>query len=77
MICASRPVPRVVVTSAWVSPRVKIAEPWVRGSAPDFDPDRADRLEVATVDAGLAREDQVAHQPVLEIVQGGRDLVLR
>jgi hypothetical protein len=27
-------VPRVAVTSAWVSPRVKSAEPWVRGSVP-------------------------------------------
>ena len=34
MICASRPVPSVVVTSACVSPRVNSAEPWVRGSTP-------------------------------------------
>jgi hypothetical protein len=34
MICASRPVPSVVTTSAWVSPRVNSAEPWVRGSTP-------------------------------------------
>ncbi len=34
MICASRPVPSVVVTSACVSPRVKSAEPCVRGSTP-------------------------------------------
>ena len=34
MICSSRPVPRVVTTSAWVSPRVNSAEPWVRGSTP-------------------------------------------
>ena len=34
MICSSRPVPRVTVTSAWVSPRVNSAEPWVRGSTP-------------------------------------------
>ena len=27
-------VPSVVVTSAWVSPRVKIALPWVRGRTP-------------------------------------------
>ncbi len=32
---ASRPtVPRVQVTRAWVSPRVKSAEPWVRGRTP-------------------------------------------
>ena len=27
-------VPRVVVTRAWVSPRVKMALPWVRGRIP-------------------------------------------
>ena len=34
MICASRPVPKVAATMAWVSPRVKRAEPWARGSNP-------------------------------------------
>ena len=34
MICSSRPVPSVTLTSAWVSPRVNSAEPWVRGSTP-------------------------------------------
>ncbi len=34
MIWASREVPRVAVTRAWVSPRVKSAEPWVRGRMP-------------------------------------------
>src|SRR5574341_157086 len=34
MICSSRPVPRVTVTSACVSPLVNSAEPWVRGSTP-------------------------------------------
>ena len=33
-LCMSSLVPSVVVTSAWVSPRVKIAEPWVRGNTP-------------------------------------------
>ena len=36
MICASRVVPSVVTTNAWVSPRVNSAEPWVRGSTPTF-----------------------------------------
>jgi len=36
MICASRVVPSVAVTSAWVSPRVNSAEPWVRGNVPTF-----------------------------------------
>ena len=34
MICASSDVPSVAVTSACVSPRVKSAEPWVRGRRP-------------------------------------------
>ena len=34
MIRSSRLVPRVATTSAWVSPRVNSAEPWVRGSTP-------------------------------------------
>ena len=34
MIWLSSLVPRVAVTRAWVSPRVKREEPWVRGSTP-------------------------------------------
>ena len=34
IFCASSAVPSVQVTSAWVSPRVNTAEPWVRGSTP-------------------------------------------
>ena len=34
MICESSEVPRVAVTSAWVSPRVNSADPWVRGRTP-------------------------------------------
>src|SRR4030065_397881 len=30
--CSSWEVPSVAVTSTWVSPRVKMADPWVRGS---------------------------------------------
>ena len=36
MICASRPVPSVVTTKAWVSPRVNMAEPCVRGRTPTW-----------------------------------------
>ena len=36
MICSSWPVPSVVTTSAWVSPRVNSAEPWARGSTPTW-----------------------------------------
>ena len=34
MNCSSSAVPSVATTSAWVSPRVNSAEPWVRGSTP-------------------------------------------
>ncbi|MCG3135294.1 MAG: hypothetical protein HMLKMBBP_02864 [Planctomycetes bacterium] len=34
MSCSSSFVPRVATTSAWVSPRWKIAEPWARGRTP-------------------------------------------
>jgi hypothetical protein len=34
IICSLSLVPSVVETIAWVSPRVKIAEPWVRGRKP-------------------------------------------
>ena len=34
IFCSSRAVPSVAMTSAWVSPRVNSAEPWVRGSTP-------------------------------------------
>ena len=34
MNCSSSAVPSVATTIAWVSPRVKSAEPWVRGSRP-------------------------------------------
>jgi len=44
-------VPSVATTSAWVSPRVNSAEPWVRGSMPTSDDDRAHRVKVAAVDA--------------------------
>ena len=75
MICASRPVPSVVTTSAWVSPRVNSAEPWVRAQHAGADGDRAHRLGVAAVDARMAVEDALAHQPVLEIEELAADLV--
>src|SRR5215472_7682150 len=36
MICSSSPVPSVATTRAWVSPRVKSAEPWARGRTPTW-----------------------------------------
>ena len=32
IVCSSKPLPSVAVTSAWVSPRVKSATPWGRGT---------------------------------------------
>ena len=34
ILCSSSPVPKVVITSAWVSPLVKRADPWVRSRIP-------------------------------------------
>ena len=66
MICASRPVPSVVVTSACVSPRVNSAEPCVRGSTPVCTVIWRTVLHVAAVDARLAGEDAAADDVVLE-----------
>ena len=49
-------VPRVATTSAWVSPRVNSAEPWVRGSTP-VRISIARTSRVAAVDAGLAGQN--------------------
>jgi hypothetical protein len=49
MRCSSSLVPSVVVTSAWVSPRVNSAEPWVRGSTPTSTRCRADLVERAAI----------------------------
>ncbi len=73
MICASRPVPSVVTTIAWVSPRVNNAEPWVRGSTPTSI-DRPHGARVAAVDAPLAVEDAAADDSLLELLKCGFDL---
>ncbi len=75
MICASRPVPNVVTTKAWVSPRVNSAEPCVRASTPVRILMRAHRLGVAAVDARVPVEDALAHQPVFQIEEFGADLI--
>ena len=49
MRCSSSLVPSVTVTSAWVSPRVNSAEPWVRGSTPTSTIDLADLVERAAI----------------------------
>ena len=75
MICASRPVPSVVTTSACVSPRVNSAEPCVRGSTPVRIDDRAHGLHVAAVDARLAGEDAPTHDAVFEVGEFRRHVI--
>ena len=53
-------VPRVVVTSAWVSPRVKMAEPWVRGRTPTSIQIVADLVEGASIGTALLGDDLLA-----------------
>src|SRR6186713_2875945 len=66
MRCSSRAVPSVATTIACVSPRVKSADPWVRGSTP---------VRIATVDPRLAGQDLVAHDLRLELEDEVVDLV--
>ncbi|CAM5196073.1 hypothetical protein CDEN61S_01829 [Castellaniella denitrificans] len=80
MICSSCLVPRVVTTSAWVSPRVNSAEPCARQHA-QADADRAHGARVASVDARLAVQDLAAddfrfqgEQHVLDFDVVGRDV---
>ena len=75
MICASSEVPSVAVTSAWVSPRVKSAEPWVRGSSAHLAGDRADLVEARGRRAGWPVEDRLARQDLDEVVRGARGLI--
>ena len=63
IFCWSSAVPSVAVTSAWVSPRVNTAEPWVRGQHADLDRDRTDLVERAAVEPLAALEHLVAHAP--------------
>ena len=75
MICSSRAVPSVATTSACVSPRVKSAEPCVRGSTPVRMRDRPHGARVAAVDARLAVEDLVADDLRFEVEQDVVDRV--
>ncbi len=74
--CSSEPVPRAVVTSAWVSPRWKRAEPWALGRRSDLAVDRPDVLRSAAIGA-IAVEDHLADDPLLQRVEGGLDLQRR
>ena len=71
---ASRSVPSVAITRAWVSPRVNSAEPWARGSTPlRISIWRTVRV-VAAVDARLAGEDLAAHDARFDVEQQVVDL---
>ena len=76
MCCASCLVPSVVVTSAWVSPRVNSAEPWVRGSRLDLAGDGADLVGGAAVDAAAGVEHQLAQVLLLGLAEDLLDLGL-
>ena len=73
MNCSSSPVPSVATTSAWVSPRVNSAEPWVRGSTPTSRDDLAHGLEVAAVDALAGVENVPAHDLGFELLEHAGD----
>ncbi len=67
MRCASSVVPSVAETSAWVSPRVKSAEPCTRGRTPVSIVICADLVEGAVIGAdavveNLLAEDVLAQQ---------------
>ena len=60
MRCASSVVPSVAETSAWVSPRVKSAEPWTRGRTPISIVILTDLVEGAAVGTDAVVEDLLA-----------------
>ena len=69
--CSSRPVPRVTVTSACVSPRWNMAEPCTRGSRSTLQAIGRSVLVVAAVGTG-AGEDLVADHPRFQRFPGRR-----
>ena len=68
MRCSSLAVPSVTSVSAWVWPRVKSAEPCVRGRDADLGRDRADLLGRAPVGAPLLDRDLLAHDLLVDRV---------
>ena len=70
--CSSRPVPSVTVTSACVSPRWKTAEPWTRGSTSTWQL-MGRRFFVVAAVGPRAGENQVADDPLLQLVPGGAE----
>ena len=75
MNCSSSPVPSVVTTSAWVSPRVNSGRAVGARQDADFRQDRTDGLEVAAVDALAVVEDVPAHDLGLGFLEDGLDLL--
>ena len=67
MYCSSIFVPSVVVTIACVSPRVKSAEPWTRGSQPTSHVDRADLGEFTSVRTAAFAEHILAEDLFLQV----------
>ena len=76
MIWASSEVPSVAVTRACVSPRVKSAEPWVRGRMPTSQV--IGRIWAnSRPSRRLPAEDRLARQDLDEVVGGLGDLLAR
>ena len=65
----------MIATRAWVSPRVKRAEPWARGKQSHSGRDLAHIVELASVDARLAGEDAASDDLLLESRNGVSDLL--
>ena len=76
MRCSSSAVPRVAATSAWVSPRVKRAEPWARGSSPTSQVILRMSVVAAAADAPALVGDHLAHVLVLHVLVVALDLLL-
>ena len=78
MRCSSSLVPSVTVTSACVSPRVKSAEPWVRGSTPASPQMARTSSKAAAIRTAVRVQHLVAEDPLLQSVEelAGFDLLL-
>ncbi len=68
--------PRVVTTSAWVSPRVNSAEPCARGSTPTSATIGRTVGEVAAVDTLFGIENVPAHDLGFELLEHAGDAEL-
>ena len=73
MYCSSSPVPSVATTRACVSPRVKSAEPCVRGSTPTSEVIGRTVCQVAAVDALAGADDVAAHDILLDPLEHGAE----